>query len=796
MKRGLLRVLIALGGLLLLVVVAVALFLRGSAPRLDGELTLTGLAAPVTVTRDALGVPVIHAGSRSDAVRALGFLHGQDRFFEMDLMRRMAAGELSALVGAGALKLDEAHRVYRLRAVARHVLAAAPPARRAVLTAYAQGVNAGLQALHSWPFEYGILMTRPQAWTPEDSVLVIYAMYFQLQAPADRREADLATLYASLPPALAQFLDARGTRWDAPLIGTALEHAAIPGSDVVDLRARPPMARNVLPPPGPPREIIGSNNFAVDAAHSADGHAAVVNDMHLGLSVPNIWYRAQLVYPDLRHADRNVTVTGVTLPGLPVIVTGSNGRVAWGFTNSYGDWVDLVRLHPDPQQPDRYHTADGWRGFTHHTEIIHVKHGKDVRLDVRDTIWGPVTGKDRDGVPRVSHWVASDPVATNLELGTMDAADNIAEAMAVANRAGIPAQNFVVADSGGHIAWTIAGRIPLRHGFDPRRPAYWDTPGTGWNGWLDPARYPRIVNPKSGRLWTANARVVDGAMLAQIGDGGYALGARAQQIRDDLMARETFSPGDLLAIELDDRAVFLGRWRSLLLRLLTPERLAQQPERAAFRQYVEQWGARAATDSVGYRLVRDFRLRVDQVVFTALTAPCKKADPDFDYHSLPQREAPLWALVTQQPVNLLDAAYRNWDSLLLAAVDHVAGELWLPDSGLATRTWGEHNTVRIRQPLSAALPLVGRWLDMAPVSLPGDSNMPRVQGVAFGASERMVVEPGYEQNGIFEMPTGQSGYPFSPFYRNSQPAWAQGEPSPFLPGASVHTLILKPEYRP
>jgi penicillin G amidase len=281
-------------------------------------------------------------------------------------------------------------------------------------------------------------------------------------------------------------------------------------------------------------------------------------------------------------------------------------------------------------------------------------------------------------------------------------------------------------------------------------------------------------------------------MLRQIGDGGYDLGARAQQIRDDLLTQDKFTPADLLHIELDDRAVFLGRWRSLLLRLLTPVRIMQHPKRAEFRRDVEAWGGRAATDSVGYRLVREFRLRIDDMVFNALLAPCRQADPDFDYHHLTQREAPLWALVMQQPVNLLDARYRTWDDLLLAGVDYVADQLWVPGSGLATRTWGEQNTVRIRQPLSRALPLLGHWLDMAPVQLPGDSNMPRVQGTDFGASERMVVEPGHEQNGIFEMPTGQSGYPLSPFYRNSEPAWEQGKATPFLPGEAVHTLVFKP----
>ena len=782
---------IAIAALIVAIIIGIAVFLHGSAPQLDGTIRLAGLSAPVTVTRDNLGVPAVTAAHQVDVARVIGYLHGQDRFFQMDLMRRLAAGELAALVGPGAVKFDARHRLFRLRAVAREVLAQATPEERAEIQAYADGVNAGLAALKSRPFEYAILRQRPQPWAPEDSVLVIFAMYFDLQDAYDRRASDLALMRDTLPKPLFDFLDTQGTQWDAPIVGPPDVTPPIPSSALVDIRrwSRTDFAYIDSVHPAE-HEIIGSNNFAVDAAHSANGHAILANDMHLGLAVPNIWYRAQFNY---RAADGTpVSATGVTLPGLPIIVAGSNGHVAWGFTNSYGNWVALVNLHLKPGDSDEYLTPDGWRTFTHHQEVIQVAGHKSVSMDVTDTIWGPVVGKDHDGVLRSVHWIAADPMATNAELGDMVDAQNIQQAMAIANRAGIPEQNFLVADSAGHIAWTIAGKIPLRSGYDPDFPAYWDTAGVGWSGWLAPDQYPRIVDPPGGRLWTANARVVDGEMLQQIGDGGYDLGARAQQIHNDLLARDKFTPADMLAIELDDRALFLARWRGLLLQLLTPPTLENHPQRAQFLHYVQDWGGLAAVDSVGYRLVRGFRNQVDDVVFSALTAPCKKLDPDFDYGVLSQREGPLWDMLTQQPANLLDPQYKTWNDLLLAAVDQVIKDLWVPDSGLATRTWGERNTVRIRQPMSLGLPFLSRWLDMAPVELPGDSNMPRVQGVNFGASERMDVEPADLSEGIFEMPTGQSGYPFSAYYRNSEPAWERGAPTPFLPGAAQHRLVFQP----
>jgi penicillin amidase len=778
-------------GLLVVLALLAYGFLKGGAPRLDGEGVLQGLSAPVQVSRDALGMPSISAADRLDAMRALGYLHAQDRFFQMDLARRVAAGELSDLVGSAALDYDKRQRIFRLREVAKQVLERATPTQRAVLQAYTDGVNAGLKALATWPFEYGLLFRRPQPWQPEDSVLVIHTMYFELQSSEDRHDSQLALMRDVLPPPLVHFLAAAGTQWDAPVLGKPLEVPPMPGADVIDLRKDPPPKLAFTS--DDEAADIGSNNWAVSGVHGAGGHAMVANDMHLGIRVPNTWYRAQWSYQDPATPDGRVTLTGVTLPGVPALVVGSNGHVAWGFTNSYGDWSDLVLLHIDPKDPDRYQTAEGWKHFEHHREVIRVKHGTDATLDVQDTVWGPVLGQDHNGNWRAIHWMAADPEATDLELGSLEQARDVQGAMAVANRAGMPEQNFMTADAGGHIAWTIAGRIPLREGYDPLVPSYWDKPGTGWVGWLDPAKYPRVVDPADGRLWTANARVVDGAMLAQIGDGGYDLGARAGQIRDDLHAKDSFAAADLLAIQLDDQAKFLARWRSLLLHLLNPQRVFSHADRAAFRQAVSDWDGRASVDSVGYRLVREFRGQVEDLAMAPLFASCKRADPKFDYHGLAQLEGPLWALVSQQPKNLLDPAYKDWDALMLDGVSKVSDSITATQQPLSAYTWGARNVVRIRHPLSGAVPFLSRFLDVAPVQLPGDSNMPRVQGKDFGASERMVVAPGHEAEGIFEMPTGQSGWPLSPFYRNSEPAWENGTATPFLPGKAEHTLEFRPK---
>ena len=195
----------------------------------------------------------------------------------------------------------------------------------------------------------------------------------------------------------------------------------------------------------------------------------------------------------------------------------------------------------------------------------------------------------------------------------------VEEALDIANRLAMPPQNFVAGDAAGNIGWTIAGKIPQKSEFDAMLPADWSEQ-QGWTGWLAADDYPRIVNPESGRIWTANTRVVDGDALRLIGDGGYDLGARASQIRDALMAKDMFTAEDMLAIQYDDRALFLARWRELLLQQLIDARAGNDAELAEYRRLVDEWLPRAAPESVGYRLVRAFRLEVQNRLFHALTA--------------------------------------------------------------------------------------------------------------------------------------------------------------------------------
>ncbi len=855
------RALVALAAVacaLLVVALVLRQVLIASLPQMEGTRTLTGLSAPVRVERDTLGIPTIRGANRLDVARATGFVHAQDRFFQMDVARRFAAGELSELVGPATVATDKTNRVHRLRAVAREVLARALPGERALLQSYADGVNAGLAALGARPPEYLLLRAQPAPWLPEDCVLVVGAM-FGNDLENSRRELDLQAMYRALPAPLVDFLRPLGDEWDAPLVGAAMQTPPMPGPQIFDLRAgpqifaespvhrfpqisaespvhRPAVARphtgramarprrSCANPPvrsgggfpqifadspflNPSPQIhadwqdtfsatgpAGSNAWAIAGAHTADGHALVANDPHLPLHVPNVWYRLSLDWRDERGVRHRVT--GANLPGLPFVAIGSNGHVGWGFTVAFDDRSDMVLVEADAAGDQMYRAPGGPRRFEHTIESIKVKGGADVRFDITSTIWGPLVGRDPDGHPLAHQWQAHHPDAINLTAAQMEYATSVEEALDIANRSGLPSYNMIVADDRGSIGWTVTGRLPRRVGFDGRVPVSWADGTRRWDGWLDPGEYPRVLNPPSGRVWSANNRPIDRPALDRLGLEGYIMGPRARQVRDDLMARDRSTPRDSLSIQLDDRALLLERWRAFLLDQLRDATGGMPQRREVGRLADHNWDGRASIGSVGYFLVERFRYHLARRVIGPMLPS------DIGEHALRPGvliewwESALWQMVHERPPHLLAARWKDWNAVTLAAVDATIAEATANGRPLADATWGSTTGV-VSHPLSRAVPWLARWLDMPFAARPGDTNLPRVRmpsaGGEVSASLRMVVAPGHEETGIFHMPGGESGHPLSPHYGDMQQSWVEGRATPFLPGPTVQILTLQPQ---
>ena len=774
-------------GLVLVLVAVLYFFLRSSLPQLKGEVQTAGIAAPVQITRDAVGAPTLTAQSRTDLAFATGFVHAQDRFFQMDLLRRYPAGEVAELLGPAALEVDRSSRLHGFRRLAAGVLRAATETDRQILEAYTAGVNAVVRTQRpAW--EYSLLGVQPQPWRVEDCFLAGLSLFLSLNDSNGRREQGRGLLRATLPPAVYGFILPVGTEWDAPLVGGVWRSANVPGRDVFDMHEIPKTAAN-RSCCDEEAAIPGSNAWAVAGTHSDNGHALLANDMHLDLRLPHIWYRARLKVEGESPRD----LVGVTLPGLPALVAGSNGAVAWGYTNSAGDFSDVVIVETQGAPADHYWVGSQTEPFTVRRETLRVRGAASEVLEVRGTRWGPIIGSDAEGQPLALAWTAHDPRASNLRLLDFETARTLEDLFDRANSVGAPVQNFVAVQSDGRIGWTLMGQVPIRANIDGTVPSSWRVPGTGWVGWRAPEEYPRIIEPRSGRIWTANARGLDAqTWMGFLGEGTYDLGARAGQIRDDLFALERASGADMVAVQLDDRALLLNRWRDLLLDLLNAKTRAATKDRERAQRLVKQWSGRAAVDDVGYHIVRAFRSQVARDVFDDFAARARQADPNAQLGPSRQFEGPLWQLVTQRPAHLLDPQFPSWDEALLASLDRALADLVKQCGQLEDCSWGRRNTLRMQHPLAASLPLLGRWLNMPSMQLPGDEGMPRVQGPQFGASERLVVSPGREAEGYFQMPGGPVDHPLSPFYAKGHREWARGEPGPLLPGPTRFTLLLKP----
>jgi penicillin amidase len=654
-------------------------------------------------------------------------------------------------------------------------------------------VNAGLHSLRARPWEYLLLRAAPRDWLPEDSVLVVHSMWWQLQygtitAELERRRLERAAAVQATPEAareLITFVYAGHSEWDSPNYSAEAPcvQAACTDSARVLTQPFPPLLRftaaGTTGGTGQDEAKPGSNNFAVAGIHTRSGAALIANDMHLDLGVPAVWYPARLRL----SGDAPLDISGVTLPGTPAVAAGSNGQVAWGFTNSYGDFSD-VRFGP---------CVSG--EYTTRREHILVRGADAAELEFHGVGAGVVLdGADyaadvaRSECAQVA-WLAARTEATNFGLLGMERAHSIDDVLALAPRIGIPGQNLVVGDTRGRIAWTLLGRVPRGTGPDRL---------FGALEFRDATDHPRIADPPVGRLWTANQRVVDGALEAVLGDdevdvgaGGYDIGARARQIRDDLLGlSHRATEADMLEVQLDARALFLARWRDLLLGLIDEDAMRDAPRRREFRELVSRWKPEASPDAVGYRLVRAFRGNTEDALWRGLTTSL--AGAAFEAHRPSQFEAAAWRLVKERPDSIAPPGATGWRDFLLQRLDASIGRLLEECIALARCRFGDNEPVQVGHPLSRALPFLSRLLDMPTLELAGDHHMPRVQDGSFGASERFAVSPGRETEGYLELPGGPSGHPLSPFYRSGFDDWAHGVPTPFLPGSPAHKLLLRP----
>ncbi len=507
--------------------------------------------------------------------------------------------------------------------------------------------------------------------------------------------------------------------------------------------------------------------------------------MHLELAVPNIWYRAELNYGSVRLA-------GLTFPGLPMLLTGSNGKVAWGFTNSKADVVDLVSLAQAPSFPDAYRVAGGERRFETRLETIAVRGRENVSFDVKQTIWGPVAAQKLLGQDVAIHWTLLDPSATNLDILDMDRVSSVAEGVELFHRVGGAPLNVLLADARGDIAWTMTGRLPKRIGVTGLYSVSWADDDLGWRGYLAPEDIPTIVNPPSGLLINTNNKMLSDKEFPLGVGHEYQGGVRAWLALRRLSRPDPLSESDLGELQLDTSSDYYRYYRDLALRVLGDD---QDEEIVAIRRYIEAWDGRANSDSLGLPLIQEFVFALKDSVLAPIAARCREFDPEFELN-LTLLDDPVKRMIETDRVELLPdrRAYADWKTFLRAVLKKTARNLMESEGvkDLKRLTWGQANKVEISHPLASAAPFLGWLLNMPRTSLPGCAQCLRVSSENTGANARMVVSPGHEPDGLMQFLGGQSGQPGSPNFSDQQGDWASGRFSSFLSRGESSRMTLLP----
>jgi len=812
---GILAVLLVLAAGAGLLWVRQAVF--ASLPVVDGSLKLTGLSAPVKVRRDGHGVPHIEAATQDDLILAQGFITAQDRLWQMDGLRRNASGELAEILGKGLLDHDKVQRVFQFRNVAERVYHSLPEPDRHRYEQYAVGVNLFIaQNQDHLPAEFRLLHYKPKPWTGMDCVLVGLNMVQSLDTHWDvklSRERIAAHLHnprleASLYP-VGSWRDQAPTTavadmtqpHPAPPTGSDEENdqtqtrnqpRALPHSNLAQAEDLNQLRRTLglanCEDCGPGSILAaGSNNWVIAGKHTASGKPLLANDMHLGLTVPNIWYMADLNAPGLH-------VAGVTLPGLPLVVAGHNEHVAWGFTALYADVQDLYVEKLDGK--GNYAAPSGeWLPLAHAHEVIHVRFGQDVPLDIQLTAHGPLLNPifKRETRPIALHWTLYDSALASIPIYEMNTAANWQQFSSAVGAWCWPTQNLVYSDDQGHIAYHAIGKVPLRPG--GLMPVPIQDAQHEWQGYIPFDDLPNSVDPPSGLLATANARVTPN-------DTKFPLTLewpdpyRAEQIYLDLRGREKLTREDMIAVQTD---IYSELDQELAHRFAyaidhtvgVDSRLKQAAD------LLRSWDGRMSTDSPAASII----LRARRAFETLILEPKLGSDAEeyrWSESNFAEEEIIMHGgTASGAQSDWLPAGYKDWDALLTEAVRRGLAEGKAP-ADLARWSYGSWHVVDLEHPLFQLLPPFKSWSGTGRQPQSGDTTTIKQVGLAFGPSQRFTMDWSAPDASTENIVLGESGNPASPWFRDQWPAWYGGTTFPlaFSPEAvasqTTHTLELIP----
>jgi len=804
-RSPLLRIILwLLIGILVILVgaVAYAYFVAHSAlPQLDGRVQMQGISAPVTVTRNAQGVPAIEAANLDDLFFAQGYITAQDRLWQMDVMRRFASGELSEILGEKTLKVDREQRILCLRAAAKKAVGAAAPRDRAFFEDYARGVNAYIASSRDHlPIEFRILGYAPKPWQVEDSIVIANQMVKDLNYHYFYDALAHEKILAKLGPELTADLYVNRSWHDRPptvMRDDLAEPQAKADSDDDDddddddgpdnsvTQGSAPNALGELP-------VNGSNDWVVSGPHTVTGKPLLSNDMHLGHQMPNLWYEAHL------HSGA-IDVVGVTLPGMPYVIVGHNQRIAWGFTN-VGPTVTDVYIENFNTQ-GAYQTPAGWVQPEHRAETIHVKGRPDVNIDVKITRHGPiitdlVPGETR---PLALRWTLYDGL--HIPFFDVNAAQNWEEFCYAFSMLDAPGQNVVYADIDGNIGYHATGKVPIRAAGDGSLPVSGADNAHEWTSYIPFDKLPNIYNPPSGVIATANGRITPDNYPNSISmewDAPW----RTARIYHVLESGRQFTPADMLALETD---IHSEPDQFVAERLVYAVDHAAKPSARAKQaaELMRSWDGRmlasSAAPTITETSIRELRrLLLEPKLGSASDATATETGTlSWQTYSWAMRSVWLENVLLHRPKRWLPEKYSNYDELLTAAVDAAVNSPEAPKD-FASWHWGAFNAIEIQHPVLGEIPFIRRWSGPGRHEQSGSGYTVKAVTAKHGPSERFTANMADLDQSTLNIVTGQGGNFLSPYYMDQWKAWYEGTTFtlPFsakaIEASKQHRLVLEP----
>ena len=793
-------------------------FIYRPLPQIDGSVLLPGLRQEVTVERDAWGVPHIRAATVEDLAEAQGYVMAQDRLWQMDLLRRVARGQLSEILGARTLKIDESFRTYGFARAAERDATLFDPESRKVMDAYARGVNQFIeQHKKNLPLEFSLLHYEPIPWQPSDTLAISGYMYRTLTDTwerelnrakvTERTGAERAKDLFSEEAAMDHFVVG-----DPKVIDDGSQRSAAHADDEDDdddmepdavLKAIRGVSGGVLTAESDPdltsalaesvleflqeskneiRQGLGSNNWVVSGAHTATGKPLLANDTHLELSIPPIWYEMHLTAPGWN-------VKGFTLPGAPMIIIGHNDRIAWGFTNNGADVQDLYVETFNPGAPDEYRVKGAWTKAQIIDETIHVKGQPDEHLKISVTRHGPVVHREGDRAYAL-RWTATEPGGLANSYNWLGKARNWKEFRETMKRVWGPGQNGAYADIEGNIGYVMAARVPIRKKGHGEVPVPGDTDDYEWTGFIPFEQLPQALNPESGLIVTANARVVGPNYKPYLTDR-WEEPYRTARIYDLLHDRHDLRPEDMLKVQTDTYSyphVFLADQLSAAAKIVKPKDARAQK----LIEGLKDWNGIADAGSAEVSFLHAVRRAALDMLLEPFLG---KETSLYQWRSTTF----LQKILTDRPAKWLPSAYKNYDELLAAAADAAVTRLAEQSSSARVEDWAwkRFNSLDMFHPIGHE-GMLKRFLSITDKPQSGTIYSVRAASKTHGPAMRFVGNPGNWDESILLIPAGQSGQPGSSHYSDQFSYWYEGKPifAPFSDTAEAkgrkHTLALKP----